>query len=245
MSATVLIEDAGFRLLAGAVPVGPARALDAAALGELRSLAARYWSLEQCPDAAAALAIGRAFYHWLDGDQRVLGRLLEQAAPPLILTVHCPARHPGPADWALLEAPWELLADAHGWLAQAPLLQYSPVRRVGPVAEPPPPDGHRLGLAFMAAAPQGASELDYENEEAAILTAVGDTGLDLLVDESGEASALARHLAEVGGLPVLHLSCHGHHAWRDGPASDPRPVLLGHGPLRPAGAARGGRRTGG
>ena len=82
MSATVLIEDAGFRFLAGAVPVGPARALDAAALGEIRSLAARYWSLEQCPDAAAALAIGRDFYRWLDGDQRALGRLLVQAAPP-------------------------------------------------------------------------------------------------------------------------------------------------------------------
>ena len=66
----------------------------------------------------------------------------------------------------------------------------------------------------MAASPQGVSELDYEAEEAAILDAVGNTHLDLLVDESGEAAVLGRRLAEVGGLPVLHLSCHGHHAWR-------------------------------
>ena len=68
----------------------------------------------------------------------------------------------------------------------------------------------------------GADELDYEAEEAAILQAVGSTELDLLVDESGEARALAHHLESAGRPPVLHLSCHGLGAW-PGPGGQPPP----------------------
>jgi len=230
-SATVLIQDDAFELLVGDRPVGPRRALDAEASAWLGDLDSRYGLLERHTDPDAAIGIGRDFYRRLDGDQHQLNRLLEEAPRPLILSVHCPRRRPSPAEWALLQAPWELLADDKGYLAADTLLQYSPQRRLGPIPTPTtqaptPPDDYRLGLAFMAAAPQDAPVLDYEAEEAATLDAVGDTELDLLVDESGAAPALARRLGEAGGLPVLHLSCHGHNAWPDGSDRTPRPVLL-------------------
>jgi hypothetical protein len=101
-------------------------------------------------------------------------------------------------EWALLHAPWELLADKRAYLASDALLQFSPQRRLGLIRGPAPSDDYRLGLAFMAAAPQGVSELDYEAEEAAILDAVGNTNLDLVVDESGEADALLQRAQASG-----------------------------------------------
>jgi len=229
VSATVLIQDDAFELRVGDRSIGPHRTLDAETSAWLRDLNSRYGLLERRTDPNAAIGIGRDLYRRLDGDQRQLSRLLEEVPRPLILSVHCPRRRPSPAEWALLHAPWELLADDQGYLAADALLQYSPQRRLGPIPTtqvPTPPDDYRLGLAFMAAAPQDAPALDYEAEEAAILDAVGDTELDLLVDESGAVPALARRLGEVDGLPVVHLSCHGDNAWRDGPDQTPRPVLL-------------------
>ncbi len=83
------------------------------------------------------------------------------------------------------------------------------VRRLGAPQPPPPLDGFRLGLAFMASSPRGQHELDFEAEEAAILTAVGESRIDLMVEDTGDPEQLARRLAELGGMPVVHLSCHG------------------------------------
>jgi len=226
MTAGILVQDDRFSLLVENTPIGSERPLDADALRFLQALAVRYAFLEQRPDPVATFAIGRDLYRWLDGDQRLLGRLLADAMPPLLFSIHCPSRTPSPVEWALLQAPWELLANDRGYLAADALLQFSPQRRLGPSAPPPALDDCRLGLAFMAAAPAGAAELDYEAEETAILDAVGTTHLDLLVEESGEADTLGRHLAAAGGLPVLHLSCHGHHAWQANAGETPRPILL-------------------
>lgn len=226
MAATVLIQDDSFELLDGETPMGTRRPLDAEALEHLRGLAGRYAQLERHTDPAASYALGQELYGWLDGDEHQLDRLLAQSARPLRLTVHCPSLEPSPVEWALLHAPWELLADEGAYLAADVGLQFSPERRLGPMRQAEPLDEYRLGLAFMAAAPPGVSALDYEAEEAAILDAVGHTELDLLVDESGEAEALGKRLSEAGGLPVLHLSCHGHHAWRDHPEESARPVLM-------------------
>ncbi|MFJ3674053.1 CHAT domain-containing protein, partial [Streptomyces sp. NPDC090106] len=68
--------------------------------------------------------------------------------------------------------------------------------------------------------------MDYEAEEMAILKAAGGTSLDLVVEDSGDPEQLKQRLSELGGMPVVHLSCHGLHNWRekeDGPAT---PVLL-------------------
>ncbi len=83
------------------------------------------------------------------------------------------------------------------------------VRRLGAAAPPRSLDGFRLGLAFMASAPRGQHELDFEAEEAAILTAVGESRIDLMVEDTGDPEQLGRRLGELGGMPVVHLSCHG------------------------------------
>ena len=155
-------------------------------------------------------------------------RLAEWVVGPFVFEVRGP-RSLSAAEWALLRAPFELLADADGFLAQNALLQFCVVRRLGSPVAAEPLDEFRLGLAFMASSPRGEKkELDYEAEEAAILAAVGDRNLDLVVEESGDPEQLGDRLAALDGIPAVHLSCHGDNNWRPAhqPAARPRPVLL-------------------
>ncbi len=63
---------------------------------------------------------------------------------------------------------------------------------------------------FMAAAPQGQHELDFEAEEAAILAATQRLPLRLVVEETGNATFLGERLcSDEGSFEALHLSCHG------------------------------------
>jgi CHAT domain len=174
------------------------------------------------------LALGRELHVWLDGDGGQLTALLQQSERPLRFEVCAAKRYPSAAEWALLRAPWELLADQQGFLAGDVGLGFSPVRRLGRPVAPPALDKHRLGLVFMAASPRGARELDYEAEETAIMSAVGSTKLDLLVEESGNAEELGDRLTDYEAMQALHLSCHGQNAWRPSnqPGVNPKPVLL-------------------
>lgn len=134
--------------------------------------------------------------------------------------------NPSPAAWALLRAPFELLAAPEGgFLAEAPKL-FAVARRLGRPSTAQPLDGYRLGVAFMASAPRGQHELDFEAEEMAILNAVGETSLDLVVEDSGNPEQLGLRLSQLGGMPVVHLSCHGLHNWRPKPDAPATPVLL-------------------
>ena len=78
----------------------------------------------------------------------------------------------------------------------------------------------------MASSPRGQHELDFEAEEAAILAAVGETNLDLVVDDTGDPEQLARRLAGLGGMPAVHLSCHGVNNWPVRPGEPGVPVLM-------------------
>jgi tetratricopeptide (TPR) repeat protein len=78
----------------------------------------------------------------------------------------------------------------------------------------------------MASSPRGQQELDFEAEEAAILAAVGESNIDLMVDDTGDPEQLAQRLATVGGMPVVHLSCHGVNNWPARPGGPGVPVLL-------------------
>jgi hypothetical protein len=45
------------------------------------------------------------------------------------------------------------------------------------------------------------------------------TGIDLVVDDTGDPGQLARRLATIdGGMPVMHLSCHGLNPGRESQA---------------------------
>jgi tetratricopeptide (TPR) repeat protein len=62
------------------------------------------------------------------------------------------------------------------------------------------------------------ADLAFEDEEAGILDATSGVGMDLMVEDSGNAERLGELLGFLGRVDVLHLSCHG--------ALEPKPVLL-------------------
>jgi hypothetical protein len=224
----ILAIDNEYGMLCEDAPLGPRRRLDDGAIASLESFGERYKQLSNLgSNAAELLGLGRDLYHWLEGGDGQLGKLLRVAARPLRFEILVASHYPSPAEWILLHAPWELLADDQGHLAGNVLLSFSPVRRITPSTAPPPPlDQLRLGLVFMAASPRGDEEIDYEAEEAAIMTAVGASKIDFLVEESGNLAELGDRIAEQPTMQVLHLSCRGDSAWRRGPDAAPKPVLL-------------------
>ena len=221
------IDDAGFEVLAGDERIGSRRPIGPADVELLTGLAGRYVRAVQAgSDAGVFVDLGRDLYRWLDGDQGQLGGLLERAARPVVFEVAGP-RSPSEAAWAVLRAPFELLAPpGGGLLAEDELARFCVVRRLGPAGGRPLLDGFRLGLAFMASSPRGQHELDFEAEEAAILAAVGETNVDLVVEDTGDPKQLARRLAAAGGMPVVHLSCHGVNNWPMRPGAPGVPVLM-------------------
>lgn len=230
MHTGISISGARFEVLCGDEEVGPRRDLDNAAVSVLTGFAQRYAALQRLEAeqaSAGLLALGRELYAWLEGDAGQLTQLQERASRPFVFEIRGP-RTPTEAQGALLWAPWELLANGKGFLAQDALLNFCPVRRLGRAEAAAPLGDYRLGLAFMASAPRGQQALDYEAEESAILRAVGEGDIDLLVEESGDPEELGRHLKDLVAMSALHLSCHGTSAWRpkEDPDAPPRPVLM-------------------
>ncbi|PKV83055.1 CHAT domain-containing protein [Streptomyces sp. TLI_146] len=228
---TGLVVDAtGFELVVGDQRVGPRRMLQTSDVNLLNAVAGQYVdAVRNGSRDRALLAVGRELYRWLDGDLGQLTRLLDEASAPLVFEVRAPTK-PSAAAWALLRAPYELLAGPEGGFLAEALKLFAVARRLGhpavqAQAQAQPLDGYRLGVAVMASAPRGQHELDFEAEEMAILNAVGETGLDLFVEDSGNPEHLGLRLSELGGMPVVHLSCHGLHNWSPGPDSPATPVL--------------------
>jgi tetratricopeptide (TPR) repeat protein len=223
----LVVDGTGFEVLVGDERIGPRRVLGPADVELLEVLAARYVRAVQAGcDAGVFVELGRELYGWLEGDQGQLSVVLERAVSPLVFEVRGP-RSPSDRAWAVLRAPFELLArPGGGLLAEDELLRFCVVRRLGPVGQRPGLDGFRLGLAFMASAPRGQHELDFEAEEAAILDAVGDSRVDLVVEDTGDPEQLGHRLADVGGMPVVHLSCHGVNTWPARPGAPGVPVLM-------------------
>ncbi len=222
----LVIDESGFEVLAGKERIGSRRSIASADATLLNDLAARYVRAVQAGAGAGVFTrLGRELFAWLDGDQRQLSLLLDQAPRPLIFEV-CGRQSPSDAAWAMLRAPFELLARPDGgFLAEEALNRFSVVRRLGTPVVGPVLDGFRLGLAFMASAPGDKHELDFEAEEAAILRAVGEARIDLVVDDTGDPNQLAHRLADLGGMPVVHLSCRGLNNWRARPGADGVPAL--------------------
>lgn len=46
-----------------------------------------------------------------------------------------------------------------------------------------------------------------------------------MVDDTGDPAHLGSWLADLGGMPVVHLSCHGLNAWSPDPGTPQQPVL--------------------
>jgi hypothetical protein len=106
----LVIDGSGFEVLAGDERIGSRRSLGPADVELLAGLAGRYVRAVQArSDHGVLVELGRELYRWLDGDQGQLAALLEQADRPVVFEITGP-RSPSEAGWAVLRAPFELLA---------------------------------------------------------------------------------------------------------------------------------------
>ena len=78
----------------------------------------------------------------------------------------------------------------------------------------------------MASSPRGQHELDFEAEEAAILAAVGESRLICWSRTPATRSSWLTGWPALGGMPVVHLSCHGLNNWPARPGDPGVPVLM-------------------
>lgn len=177
----------------------------------LKAWSDRYDKAVLANDSDALPAIGREMFDWLDvGGAAAVWAVGE---PVLEVWIDLVGDDPKVAD-AVLDAPWELLAPGGFFLAAHPDRLFTVSRRIGTATDPVPPRHSDLSLMFLAAAPEGQTELDYEAEEAAILAATRgrDAGrplAHLVVEESGSVDFLAERIAVDAAFEALHLSCHG------------------------------------
>ncbi|GET44347.1 CHAT domain-containing protein [Microseira wollei] len=159
---------------------------------------------------------GRRLYNWLDGSERFLQRLLERyRREGIVLAISAAAK--------LAHLPWEVLHDGNSFLVQR-VPAIAPVRWVVTGETPIPqlsieraPENRALQVLFMATSPLGVQPvLDYEAEEARILTATARQPLALRVEESGCLSELGYLVDDYGSgyFDVLHLT--GHATFQEG-----------------------------
>jgi hypothetical protein len=177
-------------------------------LGQMRAWGATYRHAVEYDEQGALVIVGRELFGWLDGDGWA-GRW-RRAAGVRVLEVAVDS-DAAEASRLLLDLPWELLADAHGFLAadstQPLVLVRSLARAHGD--EPVVPAHRDLAVMFMAASPVGQHVLDFEGEETAILAATERLAVQVVVEESGCAALLKDRLAQDGPFEVVHVSCHG------------------------------------
>jgi CHAT domain-containing protein len=164
--------------------------------------------------------IGRQLYSWLDGNEGWLRKSLEATDEQtiyldLIQTSEAQGLNPETERVALglAHLPWELLRDRTGFLLQRQDITVLPVRsvqqrntKVAEVANRP------LRLLFMATSPEhpGIAPLQFEQEEANILTATREQPLALIVEESGSVAELENLVQSYPPdyFDVFHLTGH-------------------------------------
>ena len=159
-------------------------------------------------DPSMLLGLGAGMFDWLDEAGWASGwtgaageRVLEVAVDDV---EHDAAR-------GLLDLPWETLTRKGDFLAADDVQPFVVFRSIGrhAEAEPTQPTYRDLTLMFMAAAPEGLTELNYEAEEVAILGATKRLPVQVVVEESGCKDFLKDRLAQDGPFEVVHISCHG------------------------------------
>ena len=123
------------------------------------------------------LQLGRRLFDWLDGTERWLAQAIEKQGRDLVLAIDAQGQLGG--------LPWEILSDGQGFLVRRSIV---PIRVIGGFDQPKEPilpAPNELRALFMATDPDEASGLSYEEEEALILEATEQLGMELRVEESG------------------------------------------------------------
>ncbi|MDR1969493.1 MAG: CHAT domain-containing protein, partial [Burkholderiaceae bacterium] len=192
-----------------AVAGGPEQRLDYAASKErLEAWAKRYdLAISREERQGDLLSIGQEMFDWLDDTGWASAWVNGSGDRELEIQA---ADNPRAAP--LLKAPWELLArkTETGPLSFDPNRLFIVARRIGQPAPPWRPRYRDIQLMFMAAAPKGQANLDFEAEEASVLEATRTLGrVHLVVEETGAREFLRARLLEGEPFEALHLSCHG------------------------------------
>jgi hypothetical protein len=150
------------------------------------------------------VALGQRLYKWLDGADGWLRSRLGQGRQAIHfdLTQTNGQRQLYPELEALAlqvaHLPWELLHDGRDHLLAAGQVA-TPVRMVTRrSAMERSPQNRPLQLLFMATAPEGVTDLSYEQEEANILDATEKQPLLLVTEESGAVAELGNLVQSYG-----------------------------------------------
>ena len=181
-------------------------ALSDETLSKLKSWADGYDRALRANDPLPLTAIGAKIFEWLDQSGWASAWAKGSGHRYLEIAVEDPD---SAAANALLGLPWEILFCKGDFMAADPNQTYVVHRRIGPRTSPSAPTYRDLAVMFMAAAPEGVQELDFEAEEIAILTATERLPMQLWVEESGCAEFLKDRLSLEGPFEAVHLSCHG------------------------------------
>ncbi|HEY0414189.1 MAG TPA: CHAT domain-containing protein [Allosphingosinicella sp.] len=202
------IELRGSDIFCSAPQIGAeARIARADGLDCLSKWAAGYDKASERDDEVALLAIGREMFSWLDQS----GWASDWSVAPGDRHLDIRAAGRGTDEEAtLFDAPWELLANESGHLAQDSLQAFIVSRRIGLEQEHWTPQHGDLQLMFMAASLDEEAGLAFEEEEAAILKVTRGRRTHVIVEETGALEPLGERLtSDEGPFEALHLSCHG------------------------------------
>jgi hypothetical protein len=144
------------------------------------------------------VAVGKQLYRWLNGDRGWLDRALSSCpfGETLVVAIDCRGD--------LAQLPWETLHNGQGFLVQQRVV---PVRWRQGATPQHPVSPERLQVLMIASDPEGVKpQLDFEQEEAAILAATKDFPLELRMEETGSLGGLGVRWRSQ--FQVLHLSGH-------------------------------------
>lgn len=156
---------------------------------------------------------GQALYNWLDGNDRNLQREIDKHwRSGIVLAIATTER--------LAHLPWEVLHDGKSFLVKrkpgiVPIRWVKDENSRQLILEDAPAD-RALNVLFMATSPRGVEpELDFEAEEAQVLSATKRQPLCLTVEESGCLTELGYLLKDYDQehFDVVHLT--GHATFRD------------------------------
>ena len=160
---------------------------------------------------------GQALYNWLDGSDRNFQRAINQhRREGIVLAIAATEK--------LAHLPWEVLHNGESFLvnrrpAIIPIRWVKDENSTQLILEHQPAN-RALNVLFMATDPEppppNTKKLDFEAEEAQILTATKRQPLSLIVEESGCLTELGYLVSdyEQGYFDVIHLT--GHARFEDG-----------------------------
>jgi hypothetical protein len=203
LGSDILCETVGGR------PSTPVRIpLTTATVTQWRQWSDEYRHAVSTDDPPMLFRLGKQIFAWLNEAQWATA--WAKAPGPRLLEIGVDETE-SPAAAALLSLPWELLAQAHDFLAGDPAQPFVVYRSIGKgrTSLPAQPEHRDLAVLFMAASPTGQQELDYEAEEGGMLQATEHLPMQLVVEESGCPDFCKERLAQDGPFEAVHLSCHG------------------------------------